>query len=101
MKKMNGIVATALMLATFAAAAQTYPARPVKIMVGANAGGGTDIIARMLADKYQAAMGQPFVVENKPVRRTRSLPTQPRKPRRTVTRCSSRPTRARPSRRTS
>jgi tripartite-type tricarboxylate transporter receptor subunit TctC len=38
----------------------------VKIMVGANAGGGTDIIARMLADKYQAAMGQPFVVENKP-----------------------------------
>jgi len=48
------------------ATAQTYPSRPVKIMVGANAGGGTDIIARMLADKYQAAMGQPFVVENKP-----------------------------------
>ena len=48
------------------ALAQSYPARPVKIMVGANAGGGTDIIARMLADKYQAAMGQPFVVENKP-----------------------------------
>jgi tripartite-type tricarboxylate transporter receptor subunit TctC len=53
-------------LAAFAASAQTYPARPVKIMVGANAGGGTDIIARMLADKYQASMGQPFVVENKP-----------------------------------
>ena len=48
------------------ALAQSYPARPVKIMVGANAGGGTDIIARMLADKYQAAFGQPFVVENKP-----------------------------------
>ena len=48
------------------ALAQSYPSRPVKIMVGANAGGGTDIIARMLADKYQAAMGQPFVVENKP-----------------------------------
>ena len=48
------------------AAAQTYPAKPVRIMVGANAGGGTDIIARMLADKYQAAFGQPFVVENKP-----------------------------------
>ena len=43
-----------------------WPAKPVKIMVGANAGGGTDIIARMLADKYQAAFGQPFVVENKP-----------------------------------
>src|SRR3954465_15383006 len=48
------------------AAAQTYPSRPVKIMVGANAGGGTDIIARMLADKYQSSMGQPFVIENKP-----------------------------------
>jgi tripartite-type tricarboxylate transporter receptor subunit TctC len=35
-------------------------------MVGAGAGGGTDIIARMLAEKYQASMGQPFVVENKP-----------------------------------
>ena len=48
------------------AAAQSYPVKPVRIMVGANAGGGTDIIARMLADKYQAAFGQPFVVENKP-----------------------------------
>ncbi len=48
------------------AAAQTYPTKPVRIEVGAGAGGGTDIIARMLADKYQAAMGQPFVVENKP-----------------------------------
>ena len=48
------------------AGAQAYPTRPVKIEVGANAGGGTDIIARMLADKYQGSMGQPFVVENKP-----------------------------------
>ena len=48
------------------AAAQAYPTRPAKIEVGAGAGGGTDIIARMLADKYQAAMGQPFVVENRP-----------------------------------
>ena len=66
MKKLHAIVAATLALAAVSAAAQTYPARPVKIMVGANAGGGTDIIARMLADKYQASMGQPFVVENKP-----------------------------------
>ncbi|MBK8738342.1 MAG: tripartite tricarboxylate transporter substrate binding protein [Betaproteobacteria bacterium] len=46
--------------------AQSWPAKPVKIMVGASPGGGTDIIARMLGEKYQAAMGQPFVVENKP-----------------------------------
>ena len=66
MKNLQGLAAGVLMLAAAAVAAQTYPARPVKIMVGANAGGGTDIIARMLADKYQASMGQPFVVENKP-----------------------------------
>jgi tripartite-type tricarboxylate transporter receptor subunit TctC len=47
-------------------AAQTYPVKPVRIEVGANAGGGTDIIARMLADKYTAAFGQPFVIENRP-----------------------------------
>jgi tripartite-type tricarboxylate transporter receptor subunit TctC len=50
------------------AAAQSapWPSKPVKILVGASPGGGTDIIARMLADKYQAAFGQPFVVENRP-----------------------------------
>lgn len=60
------IAAVALAALAPLAAAQTYPVKPVRIMVGANAGGGTDIIARMLADKYQAAFGQPFVVENKP-----------------------------------
>jgi tripartite-type tricarboxylate transporter receptor subunit TctC len=43
-----------------------WPSKPVRIMVGASAGGGTDIIARMLAEKYQAAFGQPFVIENRP-----------------------------------
>jgi tripartite-type tricarboxylate transporter receptor subunit TctC len=35
-------------------------------MVGASPGGGTDIIARMLGEKYQSAFGQPFVIENRP-----------------------------------
>lgn len=49
------------------ALAQEYPAiKPVKIMVGATAGGGTDILARMLADKFTQSMKQSFVVENKP-----------------------------------
>jgi len=57
-----------LMAAMCAATAfgQTWPTKPVKIMVGASPGGGTDIIARMLADKYSAIFGQPFVVENRP-----------------------------------
>jgi tripartite-type tricarboxylate transporter receptor subunit TctC len=43
-----------------------WPSKPVRIMVGASPGGGTDIIARMLADKYQQAFGQTFIVENRP-----------------------------------
>jgi tripartite-type tricarboxylate transporter receptor subunit TctC len=48
------------------ALAQTWPTKTVRVMVGASAGGGTDIVARLLAEKYQAAFGQPFIVENRP-----------------------------------
>ena len=63
-----GRLAAGLGLAAAAtlAAAQAWPAKPVRIMVGASPGGGTDIIARMLAEKYQAIFGQPFLVENRP-----------------------------------
>ena len=43
-----------------------WPTKPVKIMVGASPGGGTDIIARLLGDKLGAIFGQTFVVENRP-----------------------------------
>jgi tripartite-type tricarboxylate transporter receptor subunit TctC len=43
-----------------------YPNKPVRIMVGASAGGGTDVIARMLGEKLGEAMKTPFVVENRP-----------------------------------
>ena len=60
-------VAAAAMLSTGPVLAQAdYPTKPVRIMVGANAGGGTDIIARMLADKFNDAWKQAFVVENRP-----------------------------------
>jgi tripartite-type tricarboxylate transporter receptor subunit TctC len=58
--------ATALVACGAHAADPAYPTKPVRIEVGANAGGGTDIIARMLAEKFQASTGQPFVVDNKP-----------------------------------
>ena len=43
-----------------------YPTRPVKVIVPSPPGGGTDILARMLAQHFSKAFGQPFVVENKP-----------------------------------
>ena len=46
--------------------AENYPNRAVRIVVPFPPGGVTDTYARMLADKLQAAFGQPFVVENKP-----------------------------------
>lgn len=57
---------TAMLAAGAAVAQADYPAKPVRIMVGANAGGGTDIIARMLAEKFSEAWKQSFVVENRP-----------------------------------
>jgi tripartite-type tricarboxylate transporter receptor subunit TctC len=52
----------------FAAAAsgQTYPNRPVKLLVPFPAGSSTDQVARLLGNELQKALGQPFVVENKP-----------------------------------
>ena len=48
------------------AAAQQYPAKPVKIVVGYSAGGAVDIVARTVGQSLATSMGQPFIVDNKP-----------------------------------
>ena len=64
MRKLIAITATALWMA--AATAQGYPAKPVKLLVGFSAGGGLDVLARIVGQRVSEQWGQPIIVENKP-----------------------------------
>jgi len=61
-----GGIAAAVLVAPWAAAQEQYPSRPVRIIVPFAAGGPADVYARFLATKLQEAMGQPFVIDNRP-----------------------------------
>jgi tripartite-type tricarboxylate transporter receptor subunit TctC len=53
-------------VAALPAAAQDYPSKPIHIIVGYAAGGGNDIIVRVMAPEMTKGLGQPIIVENKP-----------------------------------
>ena len=59
------LLAAALVLPLSGALAQTYPSRPVRLIVPFAPGGFTDVVARILGQKLSEAMGQQFVIENK------------------------------------
>jgi tripartite-type tricarboxylate transporter receptor subunit TctC len=60
------VLTTCALAAPALAAAQSFPDKSLRIMVGASPGGGTDILARMLADKFGPGFRQTVVVENRP-----------------------------------
>jgi tripartite-type tricarboxylate transporter receptor subunit TctC len=70
MIRRSALVAACLLLAVAPADAgnenESYPTRPIHIIVGFAAGGGNDIIARVYAQKLSEDLGQPVIVENKP-----------------------------------
>ena len=56
----------AALLAAAPAGAQTWPTKPIRLVVGYSAGGGNDLIARIVAARLQEKLGQPVLVDNKP-----------------------------------
>src|SRR5260221_9015694 len=60
------ILAALCAVACIGAAAQTYPAKPVRLIVPVGPGGGDDFVARQVAAKMSEILGQQFIVENRP-----------------------------------
>jgi len=63
---LTAVLAASLTLLAWPVIAQTYPAKPIKIVVPFPAGGTSDVLARMIGQKMSERWGQPVVVDNKP-----------------------------------
>jgi len=59
------LLAVLILAASFAAQAQSWPSKPIRLVVPYPPGGSTDVTARTLAERVSAALGQPLVVENR------------------------------------
>lgn len=59
------------------ARAETYPSRPVRVLVGFAAGGNFDLVARLLGQSLSDRLGQQFVIENRPGRAAILRPKPP------------------------
>jgi tripartite-type tricarboxylate transporter receptor subunit TctC len=66
LKSVKWAVGLLALLWSCASVAQTYPARPVRIIVPYQAGQGTDVVARYFAEQLSRTLGQRFYIENKP-----------------------------------
>lgn len=62
----NTLAAGALALTATQGLAQTWPSKPIKMIVAFTPGSATDIVGRAVADKLSGALGQPVIVENRP-----------------------------------
>ena len=60
------LLAFSLALSSFDAAAQSYPSKPIRLVVGYPPGGSNDILARIVGQKLAERIGQPVIIENKP-----------------------------------
>jgi tripartite-type tricarboxylate transporter receptor subunit TctC len=60
------LIATASSALVSAVEAQTYPDRPIKVVVPFAAGSASDVVTRLVLEKMSPALGQPFVIENQP-----------------------------------
>jgi len=66
MRSAYTIIAACCAVASVDASAQTYPSRPIRLIVPSAPGGSPDMLGRVIADKMGASLGQTVVVENKP-----------------------------------
>ena len=62
----QSIVLALAVLTSLGAGAQSYPAKPIRLIVAFPAGGGSDVMARVLVQRLTDRVGQPFIVDNRP-----------------------------------